>query len=408
MKSSSGTSSDPSTVSAIPFVAAEYIWISGADTHHDIRSKVRTLPADKFKDVAASDLMKQDDFALIDKIAKLFPMWAFDGSSTNQALCCKGKGENTEIYIVPKRVWPHPFPFKHGNNGEVRTFLVLCECYLPNLPLQETEDNTRIIATEIFNQKLEAAPWFAMEQEYSIMDPKTNRPFKWPSDPTMFPAPQGPYYCSNGINAWGREIPEEHFAACLSIGVRLSGLNAEVKPAQWEYQVGPCTGIEAGDHAIVARWLLVRIANRHGLDITFHSKPVEGDWNGAGMHCNFSTEAMRAPGGIKEIKDAIARMQANHARDIVMYGTDNHLRLSGKHETSDMKTFSSGVGMRNVSIRIPVQADAEGCGYFEDRRPSASADPYLVTATLFASAIGIKGERLEKLKDIMQATAVQQ
>jgi len=397
MKSSSGSSSD------VPFVSAEYIWCSGSDTHHDIRSKVRTLSVDKFKDLPDSDFMVQDDLALIERNAKLFPMWSFDGSSTGQALCCKGQGENTEIYIQPKRVWPHPFPMKHQGK-EIRTFVVLCECFLPNLPLEPTPDNTRVIANEVFNQKLEAKPWFAMEQEYVIMDPSTARPYKWPAN-GGFPAPQGPYYCSNGMSGWGREIAEEHYAACLSIGVRLSGLNAEVMPAQWEYQVGPCTGIEAGDHALVARWLLVRVAAMHNLDISFHSKPVDGDWNGSGMHTNYSTEDMRQPGGMKAIKEAIKNMEPNHKRDLLLYGDDNHLRLSGKLETSDMKTFSSGIGLRHVSCRIPVQADADGCGYYEDRRPSSSADPYLVIATLFSSSMNIKGEKLEKLKDTVLAAS---
>lgn len=389
MKSSSGTSSDP-------FVVAEYIWVSGADTHHDIRSKVRTLSADKFKDLPDSDFTTQDDLELIARNAKLFPLWSFDGSSTDQALCCKGKGENTEIYVQPKRVWPHPFPTKH-NGHEFRSFVVLCECYLPNLPLVPTEDNTRVIANQVFSKMLDAKPWFALEQEYIIMDPATNRPYKWPVN--GFPAPQGPYYCSNGLSAWGRDIAEAHFGACLKIGVRLSGINAEVTPAQWEYQVGPCTGIEAGDHAIVARWLLVRVASLHNLDVSFHAKPVLGDWNGSGMHTNFSTEEMRKEGGIKAINEAIQRLGEEHVRDVRAYGDDNHLRLSGKHETSNMKTFSSGVGMRNVSIRIPVHAQDEGCGYFEDRRPSSSADPYIVTAILFASSMGIKGELLEQYKD---------
>jgi glutamine synthetase len=393
MKSSSGTSSDP-------FVVAEYIWVSGADTHHDIRSKVRTLPSAAFKDVPDSDFTAYDDAELVARNAKLFPTWSFDGSSTNQALCCKGKGENTEIIIQPKRVWPHPFPTTHSNGRTFRTFVVLCECFLPDLPLTPTDDNTRVVANQVFDQMLDAKPWFALEQEYVVMDPKTGRPYKWPAAASDFPAAQGPYYCSNGTAAWGREIADAHYAACLSIGVRLSGLNAEVMPAQWEYQVGPCTGIEAGDHAIAARWLLVRVAAMRDLDISFHAKPIVlGDWNGSGMHTNYSTEKMRQEGGIAEIKAAIARMQPNHVRDILVYGDDNYLRLSGKHETSDMKTFSSGVGVRHCSIRIPVQANAEGCGYFEDRRPSASADPYLVIAALFASSMGLKGELLEKVKD---------
>ena len=378
------------------FVCAEYLWVSGKDTHHDLRSKVRTLPSSTFAAIPDSEFKKFDDRHTIDRLANMFPMWSFDGSSTDQALCCKGKGENTEIYIQPRRVWPHPFPFKH-NGVEIRTFLVLSECFFPELPLRPTGDNTRHIACGVFDKMLETKPWFAMEQEYVIMDPKTKRPFNWPEN--GFPSPQGPYYCSNGAAAWGRHIAEEHLAACVYMGVRISGLNAEVLPSQWEYQVGPSTGIEAGDHAVAARWLLIRVAAQHGLDIAFESKPVRGDWNGSGMHTNYSTEEMRKAGGIAAIHAAIAKIDPNHPRDVLLYGDDNKVRLTGLHETSSMTKFTSGVGTRNTSCRIPVQCAADGCGYLEDRRPSASADPYLVTATLFASSMGFKDATLESLKD---------
>ena len=379
-------------------VAAEYIWVSGADTHHDIRSKIRTLPADKFANFDDRRFLVHDDRGVIDQIASLFPVWSFDGSSTEQALCCKGLGENTEIVIIPRRAWLHPHPIQHGGHT-VRTFVVLCECFLPHTPLVPTPDNTRAIAVELFAKHCMAEPWFAMEQEYVVVDAATGgRPYKWPADAGKLPAPQGPYYCSNGEMAWGRHVAVAHYAACLAIGVRLSGMNAEVMPAQWEYQVGPCTGIEAADHAIAARWLLVRIAAMNGLGISFHSKPVAGDWNGSGMHTNYSTAAMRRPGGIRAIRDALELMKAQHASDIALYGDDNHLRLSGRHETSNMDTFSYGVGMRNVSCRIPVQAEMEGCGYLEDRRPSSSADPYLVTAVLFASSTGATTEALAARK----------
>ena len=38
-------------------------------------------------------------------------------------------------------------------------------------------------------------------------------------------------------------------------GVKVSGINAEVMPGQWEYQVGPCTGIDSGDHLVMSRYL---------------------------------------------------------------------------------------------------------------------------------------------------------
>jgi glutamine synthetase len=253
---------------------AEYIWLSGKNSYHDIRSKCKTMRGPT--DIPLSE----------------YPVWNFDGSSTEQA-----KGHDTEILIKPVAVYPHPFlTLPHSK-------VVLCECFFPDGT--PTPDNTRYLARNIFDKALEKEPWFGIEQEYVLY--RNGRPLNWPNP--GFPAPQGPYYCGNGDLVWGRAIAEEHYQTCLQMGLLLSGMNAEVMPSQWEFQVGPCTGIQAGDHMTVARWVYLRLGEKHNIEVNFDAKPVQGDWNGSGAHTNFSTKEMRAPGGKKAILEAIERLR---------------------------------------------------------------------------------------------------
>jgi glutamine synthetase len=83
------------------------------------------------------------------------------------------------------------------------------------------------------------------------------------------------------------------------------------------------------------------------------------------------------------IRDACELLSKRHGEHIAVYGADNHLRLTGHHETCDIDTFRYGVADRGASIRIPRHVANKGCGYLEDRRPAANADPYLVCERIF-------------------------
>merc|ERR1719481_2478843 len=214
----------------------------------------------------------------IPKSPSELPVWNFDGSSTGQA-----EGSNSDVFLHPIALYRDPF--RLGQNK-----IVLCDTYKYNKSPADT--NYRKSCLNAMNDAANQHPWFGMEQEYTLLD-TDGHPFGWPR--AGFPGPQGPYYCGVGATkVFGRDIVEAHYRACLYAGINIAGTNAEVMPAQWEFQVGPCEGIEMGDQLWMARYLLNRVAEDFGVVVSFDPKPIKGDWNGAGCHVNYSTLPMRS------------------------------------------------------------------------------------------------------------------
>ncbi len=337
----------------------EYIWIDGANPTKKLRSKARVLRSN-------------------DKVFGLkdMPIWTFDGSSTGQATTDSSDCFLKPIYKVPDPIRGRPH------------LLALCEVLNPDQSAHPS--NTRASLVKVEQDHKHEEVLFGIEQEYTLYDKNGGRPYRWPEERTAFPAPQGPYYCGVGSDeVYGRELVEAHFKACLRAGLMIAGINAEVMPAQWEFQVGPLSPSMVADQLWLARWLLYRLGEEFGISAKLDPKPiVTGDWNGAGAHTNFSTKTMRDSGGIQCIKLACHKLEKFHKEHMRVYGANNEKRLTGKHETCDVNTFRWGVSDRGASIRIPLHVAEAGCGYLEDRRPAANMDPYEVCRAILETTCG--------------------
>ena len=325
---------------------AEYIWIDGTQPTAKMRSKTKVIADGEAPGI-----------------------WGFDGSSTQQAT-----GDNSDVVLNPVLVLPDPL-----RGGDHK--LVLTETLLTDMTPHPS--NTRAACAAVSEKYGSFEMWFGIEQEYTFFD--GIKPLGWPDN--GLPAPQGGYYCGVGADeVFGREVVEDHMDACIEAGIHISGINAEVMPGQWEFQIGPVGSPRAADELWLARWLLYRIAEEHGISATLDPKPIKGDWNGAGAHANFSTHQMRD--SYQPCIDAAEALGTNVAEHIANYGDRIEERLTGEHETQRYDQYSYGESDRGASVRIPWQVVKDQKGYIEDRRPNANCDPYVVTRLIIETVCG--------------------
>ena len=323
----------------------EYIWLDGYEPTQSMRSKT---------------MIRSNFGGTVEEC----PMWSFDGSSTLQA-----DGGDSDCLLKPVAIYPDP--------ARLNGYLVMCEVL--NADGTPHASNGRATIDDDDDDF-----WFGFEQEYFLWDPETNLPLGFPRDQT----PQGQFYCSvGGKNAFGRDIIEEHLDQCLDAGLNVEGINAEVAAGQWEYQIFAKGARDAGDQIWVSRYLAERNAEKYGLTIDWHPKPLgDTDWNGSGMHANFSNTAMRESGDEAVFTKICEAFGKNIKKHIDVYGAHNEMRLTGKHETQSIHEFSYGVSDRGASIRIPIGTIEDGWkGRLEDRRPASNGDPYKIAAVIITT-----------------------
>lgn len=342
-----------------------YIWL---DSDDGFRSKVRNIseiPEDeRFKTVKNWELWR----------------WACDGSST-----CQASTENSELILEPYCAY-------YGENQ----MWVLCHMLADlfgNKKFSHLKNSYYYFVSK-FKERIESSGLkLGFEQEFFIYDNRTKLLYK---DKKLKEEMKEQYYCSVGSsgNGYIEDFVKEIYERACTLGVHCTGWNLEVCPAQGEIQV--CTtAIQACHDLTFLRYLIWDTLKKYDLYPNLHPKPLGPSWNGSGLHTNISThktmdststeiiETWREEGqivkkGYLEIEKLIRLFRNSHKTHIADYGKHNELRLTGIHETSSMDIFSSGVGSRSTSVRIPINTHQKGYGYFEDRRPAANADPYRV------------------------------
>jgi len=323
----------------------EYIWLDGYTPVPNLRGKTQ--------------IKEFDSFPSLEEL----PLWGFDGSSTQQA-----EGHSSDCVLKPVRVFP--------DSERVNGVLVMCEVMMPDGVTPHPSNKRATILDD-------EGAWFGFEQEYFLY--KDGRPLGFPAE--GYPAPQGPYYTGVGyknVGSVAREIVEKHLDICLHAGINHEGINAEVAKGQWEFQVFGKGSRRAADEMWMARYLLLRLTEKYGIDVEWHCKPLgDTDWNGSGMHANFSTTYLRETGGEEYFLALMKQFEKNREDHIAVYGPDNHMRLTGKHETASIHQFSWGLSDRGASIRLPMNFIRNGYrGYMEDRRPNSMGDPYQIASQI--------------------------
>jgi glutamine synthetase len=311
---------------------------------------------------------------------KDIPEWSFDGSSTKQA-----EGDSSDCILKPIKM------YRNINTPlSLQTIFVLCEVYDKDNKPHET--NYRALLGEE-----DENIWVGFEQEYFIRDNSGN--ILGMNIPNIV-EPQGKYYCGVGAQVKGRELSNDHLIFCLGYGLEIEGTNAEVAIGQWEYQLFAKGKKKAADDLWMSRYFLYKLAELRGYGIEFNPKPYRGEqWNGSGLHTNFSNARMRNEGGEDYFNSIFKVLESRANKHLEVYGFDNEHRLTGKNETQSMDKFSWGISDRGASIRVPLSVSKDWKGYLEDRRPGSNADPYKVMSVICESLKAV--ETLDETLKVM-------
>lgn len=299
----------------------EYVWIDGTTPTPLLRSKTRVV-----YNGAPTKVEEVDN-------------WSFDASKT-----CQSTQKPTDLILKPVRLI--------GDPVKANGYIVMCEVLNLDYTPHETNIRSRLLDDD-------TGIWLGFGQEYFLI--AGHVPAGWPGkgEPGI---PKSRYYCGVGksrVN--GRHIVEKHMEICIAAGLQITGMNAGATLGQWKFQILAHNYIQACDDLWLARFLLERTAEQHGMDISYN-------YNECSLCTNFSTTYTRGYGIDDDmLLDIFHSMKESHHEDINQYGVN---------EKTEPEKFSMAGSGFAASCRVPIENEIPT--YLEDRRGVATADPYRI------------------------------
>ena len=201
---------------------------------------------------------------------------------------------------------------------------------------------------------------------------------RWASLGGGFPPPQGEYHTGVGYKNVGciaREIVDTHLTCASPPG---STMRASMP--KWRRASGSSRSSERVPGRLRIRFgspaifLVPPFAKEVRCGRQFPLQTSARMSIGTAPACiPTSTKHMREVGGKEYFEKLMAAFDKYKNEHIAVYGPDNHLRLTGLHETQSIDKFNYGVANRvPFSIRVPhsfVNNGYKGCQ--QDRRPNS-------------------------------------
>lgn len=316
----------------------------------------------------------------------------FDGSSYGFL-----KVENSDMVLVPDLKTAAMDPFRNRP-----TMTMFAEARLTDAQRSPFPQDGRVIARKAEQALIDSgvadlSQW-GPEYEFHIFD---EAEFLTEDNDSAFGVRSGEQFYGNAYHACNPhdkyvDFRDEVCAVMADFGIPVRYHHHEVgAQGQQEIEGWFADLLTTGDHAVLTKYILFNLAERHGLKVTFMPKPLFGN-AGSGWHlhqfltkggknifdnkdgyASLSDTALHYVGGILTHADALCALTNP--------STNSFKRLVPGFEAPTVRTF--GRSNRGAAIRIPSYVTDPELRRIEYRPPDLTANPYICCAAILMAGL---------------------